>query len=770
MSQSIKKEWSTIKVQTRQGFLLVEVLLASSMFVLLIAAFSAALFFGQQSSSTGGDQARAISYAEEGQEAVRSMKNINFANITDGTHGLAYSNNAWSFSGTQDTSGLFTRTVVVTPVDANRKTVTTTVTWQATPQRTGSIVLTQQLTNWKTILNLGVGLTVNSIVINHGQSKIASDFAPYKVGTTTVTLATSTKFAPGTYTVTETTDPNYTTTFTGDCNASGQVTLASTTARLCTITNEEKLAYIMVTKTVINHTLSKIASDFAPFKVGSTTVTLTATTTINSGTYSVTESTSSLFSATYSGGCFTNGTVTLAPGDTKNCIITNEENVAGYTGTSLAGLIIYGDGTSVPKYRTFNHITNTFGAETPTFTATIGPTWLIRTSPKAHIALAGYYDASSNLTIMCFDGTTWTKEFTAQSGGVGNRHRFDIAFEKHSGDALVFYSKGAYANGKLGYRTKSGATGCGAANWSAESIYTPLRTTNDIMYVKMAQDRRASSDIIAATWVDINDDISAVMWNGSAWVNEPSAVTDTSVQTVSSSHDIEDMDIDFESLSGNVMLVWGNSTGNNGTNGVRYRRCTGGVATCTWGAVTTPPTFLDDATTLDISANPNTNEIVFASIGKGGGDLQLGYWDGSAWTDTANADVTCTTPYVASKLVATGWLTSGTTTRSVIVYSDLTSPNINWYTGNAGVFTHQSDFVASPGIVSPQGYIDIHMNPLEQDQLMYVTSDSASDLFAKRLMMTGPSTFVWTNSDGVALEKTLPQVISSPFSFAFWQY
>jgi hypothetical protein len=103
------------------------------------------------------------------------------------------------------------------------------------------------------------------------------------------------------------------------------------------------------------------------------------------------------------------------------------------------------------------------------------------------------------------------------------------------------------------------------------------------------------------------------------------------------------------------------------------------------------------------------------------------------------------------------------------VYSDLGSTNINWFSGNAGVFTRQPDFIPAPGIASPRGYMDIYLNPRDQSQFMYMTSDGASDLFAKRLIMTGTSTLTWSNSDGGALETTLPQVISSPFSFAFWQ-
>lgn len=765
MSQSMKKEWSI----TRRGFLLVEVILASSLFVLFLTAFTGVYYYGLQSSTLGGDRGRASMYAEEGQEAIRSIKNNNFANLTNGTYGLLYTNNTWSLSALPDTSGIFTRQVTISPIDANRKNIQVTVSWQQTPSRTGSVMTYARVTNWKSVVNLGVGITVSKVVINHGLTKIATDFAPYKVGTTTVTLSTSTKFGSGTYTISEVTNPNYTQTFSGDCDTSGQLTISSGTAKYCTITNEEKLAYLTVTKTVINHGKTKNPSNFAPYKVGSTTIILGAATPINSGSYTITEATDTAYNLTFSGDCFTNGTITLASGDNKNCSLTNEEIVNGNAGTSLAGLLIYGDGSNIPKYRDFNQITNTFGAQTQTFVATVGPTWLIRTAPNSHIALAGYYDVTGTLTIMCFNGTSWSQEWAGASGGVGNRHRFDIAFEKTTGDAMVVFSKGQHNLGQLGYRTKVGGTACGTG-WASEVLLAPLRTSNDIMYVKLAQDRRAGSNLLALTWVDTSDDISAKIWSGTAWGNEPASVSDNNVEIVSASHDIEDMDIEYESLSGDLMLIWANANGNNGVNGVRYRTCTGGTATCVWGAVTTPPTFADDATSLDISPNQNTDEMVFASIGKSGGDLQLGYWNGTGWINTANVDTSCTVPYTASKLVSTGWLTLGSTTRSIVVYSDLNSSNINWYTGNQGVFTRQPDFVPSTSIASPRGYMDIHMNPLDQAQLMYLTSDNGSDLFAKRLMLTGTSTFTWTNSDGgPPLQTTLPQIISSPFSFAFWQ-
>lgn len=760
----MKKEWSTIK----QGFLLVEILLASSVFILFMTAFSGAFYYGIQSSTISGDRARAIMFAEEGQEAVRSIKNTNFANLTNGTHGLVYSSSTWLLSGTSSTSGIFTRQVIISTIDAKRKNVAVTVSWQQTPARIGSITTTSRLTDWKTAINLGVGIMVNKTVINHGLSTVASNFAPYKVGATTVTLGSSTIFAPGTYTISEAVDSRYNQTFTGDCNSSGQITVATGSAKLCMITNEEKLAYITVNKTVINHGGNFTTASFAPYKIGSTTVTLGAQTPINSGSYQITESTSTQYVLTYSGDCFTNGTITLNPGDNKVCNLTNEEIIVGNSSQSLPGIMIYGDGTNVPKYRTYNQNNNTFSLETGTFTATVGPTWILRTSPTQHLALAGYYDSTGTLTIMCFDGAAWTQEYQAASGGVGNRHRFDIAFETTTGDAMVIFSKGQHVFGDLGWRSKAGGTSCGQG-WSSESILAPARTSNDIMYVKLAEDKRVGSNLLAVTWVDTSEDLSAKIWSGTAWVNEPSSVSDNHLERISTSHDIENMDIEYESLSGDVMIVWSNANGSNGINGVRYRTCTGGVANCTWGAVTTPPTFSDDATSLDLAANPLTDEMVFASIGNAGGDLQIGYWNGNAWINTSNVDTSCTVPYVASKLVAVGWLVKASTTRSVIVYSDLNSTKINWYTGNAGVFTRQPDYTPSPSIASPRGYMEIYMNPRDRSQFMYLTSDNNDRLFAKRLIMSTSSVLTWSDSDGGALETTLPQTISSPFSFAFWK-
>lgn len=437
--------------------------------------------------------------------------------------------------------------------------------------------------------------------------------------------------------------------------------------------------------------------------------------------------------------------------------------------TSLGGILSYGDGTTTPKYRTYDTTANAFGAQTATVVGQSGVTFVTRTSPQKTEAITGYVTAAGVLNVICFDGAAWTQEWSVTVGGTGTTRRFDIAYETGTGDVVVLYSTNAATTNELAYRTKPGADGCGTANWTSATNLNPARTSGVVHWVRLAWDRRSSQNLITAIWADASRDLSAMVWSGTAWGNEPAAATETSLEVVSVGQDVEDFDVEYESTSGDAMVVWANSAGNNGTNGVRYRVCTGGTSACAWGAVTTPPTFSDDATSLDLAANPNTDEMVFASVGNAGRDLQIGYWSGVAWTNDNNVDTSCRTPVAGSKAVTVGWLIAGATTRSVILYNDNGSTATDWYTGNAGVFTSQTDVAPAPAPTNPKWFLEAQMNPLSKDTLMFTIAENANDLFSKRLVMSAAPTFTWTDSDGATLVNSLPQRITNPFSFAYWR-
>jgi prepilin-type N-terminal cleavage/methylation domain-containing protein len=573
---------------TAKGFSLVEVLLSIAVFSLLVTALAGAYLYGQESTVLAGNQSRATLLAEEGLEAVRNIRDAGFANLVDGTYGLATGGNQWNLSGSSDGTDIFTRSVTIATINATVKSVTSSVSWQQNAQRSAAVSAVSYLTDW-----MRLGITVG-------------------------------------------------------------------------------------------------------------------------------------------------------------------------------GVLAYGQTATSAWYRLHDAGANTFSAATAISGSGVGATFVVRTSPTKTEAVAGYVTTAGVLNVLCFDGSAWYPEWSTTVGGTATTRRFDIAYETGSGDAIVLYSANAAPTNELAYRTKNGSSGCGGANWSSATNLNSAQTTGVVQWVKLAWDKRAGQNIVSAVWADANADLSAMMWNGSTWSNEPS-LTESSLERIVAVQDGESFDVEFESLSGDVMVVWGVSTGTNGTNGVRYRVCAGGTAACSWGAATTPPTFADDASTLDISANPNTDQMVFASVGNAGSDLQIGYWSGSAWTNTANADTSCRPPIAGARMVTTGWLVSGATARSIIVYNDQGAPSLDWFVGNAGVFTKQTDGALSPAPASVKNTVDMQMDPLSADRALLGIADSANDLFAKRVSMNSSGAFTWTNPDGAALETLLPQSINAPFGFAFWR-
>jgi len=463
-------------------------------------------------------------------------------------------------------------------------------------------------------------------------------------------------------------------------------------------------------------------------------------------------------------------------GDTKNfsldTILTNwKKPISSGVGDAL---LLYGNGSvSTPYWRTYSTTSNTFTAKSTLSAIANSPrNFVVRTSPQKNEAIVGVANNTGTLYVYCFDGTTWTQDWSTTIGGTATTRRFDIAYENTSGKAVVLYSTNTATTNELSFRTKLGSSGCGSANWTSATNFNPVRTSDLISWVKMISNPTTSSNLIAASWVDWNKDLSAAIWNGTTFQNEMTSVGETKIEAINTGTtfpDSESFDLAYESVSGDLMTIWGISSGTNGVGGVRYRLCTGNSASCTWGSITTPPTWADDATNLDLSANPNTDEMVFASIGNAGSDLQTGYWSGVGWTNTANRDTSTYQPSAGTKLVATSWLTSGATKRNIIIYNDSGATNIGMYHCNSNTCT-ALDVGVTPVFTSPQRWYELSSNPKSKDQLMFTLSDNASDLFAKRLVMSSTPAFTWTASDGsTQVETTLSQSIVKPFGFAWWQ-
>jgi len=85
-------------------------------------------------------------------EATRSIRNENFSNLVDGTHGLAINTNKWTFSGTSDATGIYTRTVDISTYNITTKLITVQVEWQNNLGMTKSISLNSYLADISRII------------------------------------------------------------------------------------------------------------------------------------------------------------------------------------------------------------------------------------------------------------------------------------------------------------------------------------------------------------------------------------------------------------------------------------------------------------------------------------------------------------------------------------------------------------------------------------------------------------------------------------------
>jgi len=336
----------SVKQLSLGGFSLVELIVSVSIFLIFVIAVTGVISSVSTEMRNSANKERAAILAEEALEASRNIRDAGFANLTDGTYGLSTAGNEWSLSGTSDLTDIFTRVLNISTISENQKRVDVTISWADIISPTNSMTMSTYLTNWREILNTEVGLTVNKSVINHGGSKVASDFAPYKVTgivlvgdppvptvvETPITIGEPVLLGIGSYTVLETTDPDYIQTFSGDCDSNGVVNLIANTVNTCVITNEEKPSSLVVNKTVINHSGSKVVSDFT-ILVDSNPVVSGETNIFNSGSHTVSEINDPLYDLTISGDCDGNGVVNLSPGTIKTCTLTNEEKAIDCTGT-----------------------------------------------------------------------------------------------------------------------------------------------------------------------------------------------------------------------------------------------------------------------------------------------------------------------------------------------------------------------------------------------------------------------------------------------------
>jgi hypothetical protein len=155
----------------------IEVMFAVAIFVILaISVFS--LFSVILSQGTlGQERQRARSLLSQGIEAARQIRNQNWDNLSVGTHGLTLSTD-WSFSGSEDVTGIYHRTVTVTETGTDERQVDVEITWESASGRAQSMSGSTILSNWLTY-----GFTVAGTSNCEASSSFSGDWTnPVAVG------------------------------------------------------------------------------------------------------------------------------------------------------------------------------------------------------------------------------------------------------------------------------------------------------------------------------------------------------------------------------------------------------------------------------------------------------------------------------------------------------------------------------------------------------------------------------------------------------------
>lgn len=139
----------------KKGYSLVEVILAGSILALAVSGIVAALIVAQRNNQANIAQSQAMAMAKEGIEALRSIRDSSYNELSNTSNAALSFNNKWSIitnpssNVDQLTNPLRTRRITIANSSTpNSKSVAVTVTYQINPEgQTSTITLSETLTN-----------------------------------------------------------------------------------------------------------------------------------------------------------------------------------------------------------------------------------------------------------------------------------------------------------------------------------------------------------------------------------------------------------------------------------------------------------------------------------------------------------------------------------------------------------------------------------------------------------------------------------------------
>lgn len=149
-------------MRNQSGQSLVELIIAMGVIVLVISSVAFLVIDSYVSGRLSKEITQANFLAEEGMEAIRSIRDNSWDDLSPGTYGLAVSGNNWILQGSQEDVSLQLnegiRTITIEEIDLDRKKITSQIDWKFVENRLQQVKLITYLTNWQKIADYCQGI------------------------------------------------------------------------------------------------------------------------------------------------------------------------------------------------------------------------------------------------------------------------------------------------------------------------------------------------------------------------------------------------------------------------------------------------------------------------------------------------------------------------------------------------------------------------------------------------------------------------------------
>lgn len=146
-----------------KGFSLIELVLAIAFFAIIAGGTILPIINSHLNQLEVSKRIQANAVLNETWEALRAIRNRDWANIANGTYGLDQTSGIWEFSGASDVVNGITRSITISNAernlmqnlvesggmnDPNSKRVSIQLSWDSTPYSSHSIEVDSLITNY----------------------------------------------------------------------------------------------------------------------------------------------------------------------------------------------------------------------------------------------------------------------------------------------------------------------------------------------------------------------------------------------------------------------------------------------------------------------------------------------------------------------------------------------------------------------------------------------------------------------------------------------